>query len=150
VTAIVLCVGGAVALVAARTDGSLPVPPATTLLAAALGGQAVAVAGQTEAGTVSAVDGVVTLAVLTAALFVYAAGQYGRTVTGEVGSATGRRPQLVWLGWSGLVGVVGLVVAATLYWIATTFTAVLSGPSRVGVLAGITALAAVTWLLLDR
>lgn len=144
-TAALLGLGGCVALAVARLNGHLPVPHATTLLAGTLGLQAAVVAAGVRAAGV-AVDGLAALVVLTAALFVYGAGRHGRTLTREVGAGTGRRPQLVRLGWNGVVGVVGLVVAAVLYALSTAFTPALAGPSRVGVLAGVVALTASTWL----
>lgn len=151
-TALVLGVGGIAAMAYARGAAIVSLPDATTILAGALGLQAVVVtfAGRGDAVGGPTVDGLATLVALTAALFVYATGQYGRTLASEVGDSATRRPQLVWLGRSAVVGVVGLVAAAALYWVATTFPPVLSGPSRVGVTAGVVALGAVTWLLLRR
>lgn len=152
VTAAVLVGAGVLALALARSGHLIPLPIPSTVAASALGTQAVLVtlAAQTRTVDGPTLEGVATLCALAAAVFVAVAGWHGTTLAREAGGTARRRPQLVWLGWSGTVAVVGLLVAVGLYWVATAFPPVLSGPARIGVLAGLAALSAVVWLLLRR
>lgn len=89
-----------------------------------------------------------TFVALAAASFVYDAGRYGRTLAREVGSEASRRAQLVRLGWSGAVAVVGVPVAAVGLVGTTVLAPTLSVPATAGVVAAVTAIAAGAWLLL--
>ena len=123
---------------ALETSG-LPAPP--IVVAAALAGGGVTVAATSDA-TASGGDAVraalPALVSIAAALFAYDVGRYGRTIGREIGlDGARRRPQLVRLGWSGAVAVVGVVVAAGGLWAATAFALTLSVPATVGVLVGV-------------
>jgi hypothetical protein len=94
--------------------------------------------------------GVSALIAIAAGVFVFRAGRFGQRLGAEVGRAGAtRRPQLVRLGWFGVVTALGLVVAVGGLWIATVFAPTLSVPAAAGLLAGTVGLFAGLWLLLQ-
>jgi hypothetical protein len=129
-------------------------PPARTVVALALCASGV-IAGTSAAhgsgpATGTSLAGVSALVAIAAGVFVFRAGRFGQRLGAEVGRAGAtRRPQLVRLGWFGVVTALGLVVAVGGLWIATVFAPTLSVPAAAGLLAGTVGLFAGLWLLLQ-
>lgn len=127
-------------------------PGAPTFLALGLGTAAVVLA--TAAAGTGATAGLglahlATLVALAGALFVARAGRVGRGLAVAVGpDAVARRTQLVHVGWTGAVAVVGLVATGVGYWLATVVAPTLSVPATAGAAAGIVGIGAAAWLLL--
>ncbi|MDF9745700.1 hypothetical protein [Natrinema salsiterrestre] len=91
--------------------------------------------------------GTATFVALAAALFTYDVGRYGRTLATEVGADASRRPQVVRLGWSGTVAVVGIPIAILGLAGAAVLAPTLSVPATAGVIVAVTATVGGTWLL---
>ncbi|QCS43759.1 hypothetical protein [Natrinema versiforme] len=149
-TAIVLGVGW---LVAWLYEGAVlqdDAPDPVTALAGAL-----AAGGIVAGSTVDAVlldletvrTGAAAFVPIAAALFTYDVGRYGRTLAREIGPDASRRPQLVRLGWSGAIAVVGVLVAALGLAGAAVFAPTLSVPATAGVIGAVAAVLGGTWLL---
>jgi hypothetical protein len=88
-----------------------------------------------------------TFVAIAAALFTYDVGHYGRTLATEIGADASRRPQLVRLGWSGTVAVVGVPIAVLGLAGAAVLAPTLSVPATAGVIVAVTAIVVGTWLL---
>ncbi|MFC7074784.1 hypothetical protein ACFQJ7_16040 [Halovenus rubra] len=87
--------------------------------------------GRSELGTVLALSG---------GLFTYAIGQYGTTVTAEVGGrATMPEPQLVHVAYVGSVIIIGMVLAVVGYLCAMFVAPTFSLPSTVGLVSALVA-----------
>ncbi|WP_226005344.1 hypothetical protein [Natrinema salinisoli] len=149
-TAVVLGVGWLAAWLyeGAVVRGTAPRPE--LVLAAGLAGGSI-VAGASvetvalELETIRA--GAATFVALAAALFTYDVGRYGRTLAVEVGADASRRPQVVRLGWSGTVAIVGIPIAVVGLAGAAVLAPTLSVPATAGVIVAVTATVGGTWLL---
>ncbi|ADD06508.1 uncharacterized protein Nmag_2956 [Natrialba magadii ATCC 43099] len=155
VVTVVLVLASVVTWHAGAMGGStLPRSPYVVVVALAAAGVGLGLLAESEAsgtgvgaGAVGA--GVPTFVVIAAALLCYDLGRYGRRLTREIGTAgAAPMPQLVRVGWSGVVATVGVVVATGGFWLATVFQPTLSVPATVGVVAGFGVLVAGARLLL--
>lgn len=151
VTAVVLGVGwlGAWGYADAVSMGHAPSRATALAIALAVGGVGAAASVEVAALDLeTARAGAATFVALAAGTFTYDVGQYGLALTREVGAeGASRRPQLVRLGWSGAVAVVGVPVASLGVLGAAVLAPTLSIPATAGVIAAVTAVLGGAWLL---
>ncbi|WP_440770128.1 hypothetical protein [Natronorubrum sp. DTA28] len=132
--------------------GTVGTPDPANMIVAGLAVGVVAIATSTDSaatGVEAVRTAVPSLVALAAGLFAYDVGRYGRVLAREIGSAgASRRPQLVRIGWSGVVATVAVPVAAGGLWLATVVSPTLSVPATAGVLTAVVTIAVGARLLL--
>ncbi|THE66818.1 hypothetical protein D8Y22_01480 [Salinadaptatus halalkaliphilus] len=150
-TAVVLGIGGFLVWIYAEERRSTQPLETTVLAPIALAAGSVVVAATVDigdGGLEAARGGLGPFVALAAALFAFDVGRYGRALGREVGrGGVSRRPQLVRIGWSGVVAALAVPIAIFGVVLATVVAPTLSVPSTAGVVLGLCAVVVAAWLL---